>query len=193
MLRAVYDWTLAQAGRPHATVALALVAFVDSSFFPVPPFVLMIPMVLAQPNRAWKLAALCTISSVLGGLLGYAIGDLLYEQVAKPILAFYGHEGSFDGVAADYAKHGPWIVLLGGLTPFPFKIFAIASGAAHMNLWLFLLSSAVARATRFFAVAALLYFLGPKAREIIEKRLPWVFGAFAVVLVLGVIALRFLR
>lgn len=193
MIRALYDWTMVQAKHRNATLVLLAVAFLDSSFFPVPPFVLMIPMILAQRERAWRLAAMCTLASVAGALLGYGIGALLFEQVAKPILSMYGQGEDLSAVTDYYREWGVAIVVLGGLAPVPFKIFAIASGAAGMNIGLFLGASLIARATRFFAVAALLYFFGPPVRKFIEQRLPLVAGAAAVVIAVALVAWQLLK
>jgi membrane protein YqaA with SNARE-associated domain len=185
MIRKLYDWTLSLAGHPRALWALAIIAFVESSFFPIPPDVLMIPMIIAAPTRAVRIAALATVASVLGGLFGYAIGALLFETVGQPILDFYGKADAFDSFATRYNDWGAWAVLIAGVTPFPFKVITIASGATGLSLPVFILSAILARALRFFVVAALLWKFGPPIRDFIEKRLGLIFAIFCVLLIGG--------
>jgi membrane protein YqaA with SNARE-associated domain len=183
MLRSIYDWTMTLSAKPKAAYALGAVSFAESSVFPIPPDALLIPMVIADRRRAWSLALLCTVTSVLGALLGYLIGAFLFEEVAEPLLAFYGYAGKFADFADTYNAWGAWIVLIaGGLTPIPFKVVTIASGATGLDIGLFVLSSIVARGTRFYIVAALIYRFGPPVRAFIEKRLVMVFtlGVLAV-------------
>ncbi|MSO72677.1 MAG: DedA family protein [Rhodospirillaceae bacterium] len=192
MLRKLYDWTLRQAARPNALGALGVVSFAESSFFPVPPDVLLIPMVLAQRQRAWVIAAVCTVASVLGGLFGYAIGFYLFETVGRWLIKLYGLDDRAAQFRAFYDQWGLWVILIKGLTPIPFKIITIMSGAAHFDLATFFLASAATRGTRFFLVAALLKRFGPPIREFIEKRLTLVFLAFLAALVGGFIAMAYL-
>ncbi len=192
MLRRLYDWTMSLAAGPRAPAALGVVSFAESSVFPLPPDLLLIPMILADKTRAWTFAALCTAASVLGGLAGYAIGALLFVQLAEPILQFYGYLDKFETFRAQYNDWGAWIVFVAGVTPFPFKVITIASGATALNLPVFILSSIAARALRFFVVAALLYWLGPPIRAFIERRLGLVFTVFTVMLVGGFAALKYL-
>ncbi len=191
MLRRLYDWTMHQASGPNAPYALGAVSFAESSVFPIPPDVILIPMVIANRVKAWWYATLCTITSVLGGLLGYAIGALLFVEVAQPILGFYGYAEKFDSFADQYNEWGAWIVFIAGVTPFPFKVITLASGATALNLPIFILSSLVARGLRFFVVAGLLYYLGPPIRAFIEERLALMFTIFVVLLVGGFVALRY--
>lgn len=191
MLRATYDWTIRLAARPRAAHALAAVSFAESSFFPVPPDALLVPMVLARRQAAWRLAFICTLASVLGALAGYAIGAFLFEQVARPILAFYGYGGKFEEFAARYNEWGAWIVLIAGITPFPFKIITIASGATELNLVIFVAASILARGVRFYAVAGLLYWFGPPMRDFIERRLGLVFTLGLALLLGGFALVRF--
>ncbi|MEM1046235.1 MAG: YqaA family protein [Pseudomonadota bacterium] len=191
MLRRLYDWTMDQASGPNAPYALGAVSFAESSVFPIPPDVILIPMVIANRVKAWWYATLCTITSVLGGLLGYAIGALLFVEVAQPILGFYGYAEKFDSFADQYNDWGAWIVFIAGVTPFPFKVITLASGATALNLPIFILSSLVARGLRFFVVAGLLYYLGPPIRAFIEERLALMFTIFVVLLVGGFVALRY--
>lgn len=169
MLRRLYDHTIALAQTPYALWALAAVAFIESSIFPIPPDVMLIPMILAAPHRAWLYAGVCAVASVVGGMAGYAIGYGLFDAVGEPILAFYGKAGHIDTFRAEYAEWGAWAVLFAGLTPFPYKVITIASGAAHLNIWVFLVASIVARGLRFFLVAALLWRFGAPIRNFIER------------------------
>lgn len=192
MIRKLYDWTLSLAGHPRALWALAVIAFVESSFFPIPPDVLMIPMIIAAPTRAFRIAAVATVASVLGGLFGYAIGALLFETVGQPILDFYGKADAFDSFATRYNDWGAWAVLIAGVTPFPFKVITIASGATGLSLPVFILSAVLARALRFFVVAALLWKFGPPIRDFIEKRLGLMFVIFCILLIGGFYLVRYL-
>ncbi|WP_279480090.1 DedA family protein [Aureimonas sp. SK2] len=190
MLRPLYDWTMRLSARPKAAYALGAVSFAESSFFPIPPDALLIPMVIADRRRAWSLALVCTVTSVLGAVLGYVIGAFLFEEIAEPLLAFYGYGDKFAEFARTYNEWGAWIVLMAGLTPFPFKVVTVASGATGLDLVVFILSSIVARGIRFYAVAALLHRFGPPVRAFIEKRLGVVFTLGVVALVGGFLVLR---
>ena len=192
MLRRTYDWTMALPSKRYAEMALAAVAFAESSFFPIPPDLVLIPMVLAERSRAWRFALVAMVSSVLGGLFGYFLGALLFDQIARPILDFYGYGARFDQFADLYNAWGVWIVLTAGLTPFPYKVITIASGATHLDLVVFFLASLVARGARFFIVAGLLYWFGPPIRAFIEQRLGLVFTLFVVLLVGGFVVARYL-
>jgi membrane protein YqaA with SNARE-associated domain len=190
MLRDVYHRTLALAGSPRAGWWLALVAFTEASCFPIPPDVLLIPMALARPARAWRLAVICTIASVCGGALGYYIGYAVFNQLARPVLEFYGYGDKFAAFQAMYAQWGLWVILIKGLTPIPYKIVTIASGAAKFNFWVFMAASAVTRGARFFIVATLLHFWGERVKDFIERRLTLVTTGVAVGIVGGFVALR---
>jgi membrane protein YqaA with SNARE-associated domain len=192
MLRRLYDWTMNLAGHPRAPWALGTVSFVESSVFPIPPDALLIPMVLKERGKAWFYATLCTVTSVLGGLAGYAIGYFLFEAIGKPILGFYGYSDKFSEFAGRYNEWGAWIVFIAGLTPFPYKVVTIASGVTQLNLVVFIVASIIARGMRFYAVAGLLYWFGPPVRAFIEKRLGLVFTVFVVGLVGGFVLLKFL-
>lgn len=183
---------MAQAASPHALWILALVSFVESSVFPIPPDVLLIPMVLAAPRRAWLIAGVCTLSSVLGGMLGYAIGALLFETLGQPILDFYGYQEKFAQFSASYNQWGAWIVFGAGLTPFPYKVITIASGVTGLDLATFMVASVLARGLRFFAVAALLRWFGPPIRTFIEANLGWLTIVFFVLLFGGFLLLKLL-
>ena len=190
MLRRLYDWTMDLAARKNAVWMLCAVAFVESSVFPLPPDILLIPMVLAARNSAWRYAAICTIASVLGGMLGYAIGAGLYEGVGRPILEFYGYAHKFSDFTARYNEYGGWIVFMAGVTPFPYKVITIASGVANLDLGTFTIASVLARALRFFAGAALLYWMGPPIRNFIEQRLGLMFTIFCVLLIGGFVVIK---
>jgi membrane protein YqaA with SNARE-associated domain len=192
VLRRLYDWTMGLAGHRHALWALAAVAFVESSVFPVPPDILLIPMVLAARERAWRIAAVASVASVLGGMLGYAIGALLFDTVGRPLLEFYGQMESFQEFQEIYNAWGLWIVAGAGFTPFPYKVITIASGLAEMDVTVFMIASAVSRAARFFLVAALLWWFGPPIRRFIEDNLPLLAGLFFVLLFGGFVAVRYL-
>jgi membrane protein YqaA with SNARE-associated domain len=183
---------MAQAERPYALWTLALVAFVESSVFPIPPDVLLIPSVLAAPRRAWLIAGICTLSSVLGGLLGYAIGALLFEALGRPILEFYGYLARFAEFQTWYNDWGAWIVFGAGLTPFPYKVITIASGVTALDLMTFMVASVLARGLRFFAVAALLWWFGAPVRRFIETNLGWLAVLFFVLLFAGFLAIKLL-
>ena len=182
LLHRMYAWCMAAAGKRHAVWTMGAVSFAESSIFPIPPDVMLIPMSLARPDRAYALAAWCTLTSVAGGVLGYAIGALLYDSVGQWLIQLYGYGDKVDAFRAAYAEWGAWIILLKGLTPIPYKVVTITSGFASYNLGLFILFSIVARAMRFFVLAFLLHRYGQKARAIIERRLGlWVALGAAVV------------
>ena len=192
MLRKLYDMTLSWAEHRHALWFLALVAFIESSFFPIPPDILMIPMILARPSRAWLIASVALVASVLGGLLGYAIGALAYEQVGLPILQSLGKADAMADFSTRFNDLGFWAVLTAGLTPFPFKVITIMSGWTGMPLGTFIVTAIIARGLRFYIVALLLWKYGEPIRTFIEKRLPLMFVLFVVMLVGGFAALKFL-
>jgi len=191
MFHRLYARTLAIAGHRHAAAGLAGVAFLESSVFPIPPDVLLVPMVLAERARAWVLALVCTAASVLGGLAGYAIGFFLFEAVGEPILAFYGYMDAFAELRALYGEWGFWIVFAAGVTPIPYKVFTIASGVFALNPAVFVIGSALSRGLRFFAVSALLWWVGPPVRRFIDAHLNLVATAFVVLLVAGFVAVRY--
>ncbi len=192
MLRRLYDWTIALAAHPRALWALAVVAFIESSVFPIPPDALMIPMIIAAPRRAFLIAGVATLSSVLGGMLGYYIGWGLFDSVGRPVLEFYGKTEYFDEFAQRYNEWGAWMVLIAGLTPFPYKVITILSGATQLSLPVFIVASILARAGRFFIVAALLYAFGAPIRDFIEKRLGLMTVIFVALLLGGFVAVRYL-
>lgn len=190
MLQSLYARTLALAGSRRATWWMAAISFAESSFFPLPPDVLMIPMILARVETAWRLAFICTVSSVAGGVLGYAIGYAVFDQLAQPVIAFYGYSEKFAAFQAMYAQYGVWVILIKGLTPIPFKIVTIASGAAKFDFWVFLGASIITRGGRFFLLAALLRLFGTQVRDFIERRLMLVTSMIAAGIVGGFVLLR---
>jgi membrane protein YqaA with SNARE-associated domain len=191
MLRRLYAWTMRLAEGPNALRALIAVSFAESSFFPVPPDTLLIPMVLAQRQRAFTLALCCTAASVLGGMLGYAIGSLLYESVGLWIVNLYGYSQSIEAFRNSYAQWGAWIILLKGLTPIPYKLVTIASGFAGYNFSLFVLLSIITRGLRFFLVAGLLYYYGEPIRNFLERRLEAVALATVAVIISGFVIVKY--
>jgi len=191
-MRRVYDWMMRMAASRRAPWALALVSFIESSFFPIPPDVMLIPMVLSRREQAWWYATIATVASVFGGLLGYAIGYYFYDAIGLPILKFYGREHALDSFIAFVHAYGVPAVIIKGATPIPFKVVTIAAGVAKMDLPAFIGASIIARAMRFYLVAGLLYFFGQPIREFIERRLALVTTVFVVVLVGGFVAIRYL-
>jgi len=192
MLRKMYDWCVNAAARPYATWILGIVSFVESSFFPIPPDAMLIPMGLARPERAWYYATVCTVTSVAGGVLGYVIGAALYDSVGQPLIQLYGYGAKVEAFREAYRQYGAWIIVLKGLTPIPYKIVTITSGLAAYPIVPFILLSFVARGMRFYLVAFLIYRYGERARKILEERLEfWVTLAF-IVLVVGIVAALYL-
>jgi membrane protein YqaA with SNARE-associated domain len=192
MLRKSYMRVMVLASSPNAAWWLALVAFAEASFFPIPPDALLVPMVLAKPRAAWRLAAICTAASVAGGALGYLIGFAVFDQVAQPILRLYGYGAAYAAFQAKFQEYGLWIILIKGLTPIPYKIVTIAAGAARFDFGLFMAASALTRGARFFLVATLLHFSGDSVRVFIERRLTLVTSALALGVLGGFLALKFL-
>ncbi len=187
MLRRLYDWCIDIASKPHAAWVLSAVSFAESSFFPVPPDIMLIPMALARPDRAYFFAGLCTAASVIGGLLGYLIGAALYDSVGQWLIHLYGYGDKVEAFRAAYAQYGALIILLKGLTPIPFKIVTITSGFAGYNIGLFVVFSIITRGARFFLEAFLLNRYGARARDIIERRLGMWASLAAVAVVIGFI------
>jgi len=192
MLKPLYDWTMDLAAHRHALVALAVVAFVESSVFPIPPDVLIIPMVLAARTQAWRIAGVATVASVVGGLAGYAIGALVFDSLGRPLLDLYGYQAQFADFQERYREWGAWIVFGAGLTPFPYKVITITSGVMDLDLAVFMIASVLSRGARFFLVAGLLWHFGPPIRQFIENNLAVLTTAFFVLLVGGFVAVRYL-
>jgi len=191
-MRRLYAWMLRMAGHRHALPALALVSFAESSFFPVPPDVMVVPMVLARRAQAWRIALVCTVASVAGGLAGYAIGVFLLESIGLPILDFYGALAAFEDLRALYDRWGLWVILIKGLTPIPFKVVTIASGAFRFDLATFIAASVVTRGVRCFAVAGILWWFGPRIAPLLERWAGPIGWGLLGLIVAGFIALRWL-
>jgi len=192
VINRLYSRTLAMAAHRHAMAAMALISFAESSFLPLPPDFLLVPMILAQPRRAWLIALICTITSVVGGYVGYAIGYFLFDAVGLPVLEFYHMMDKYQAFKSAFAEWGAWIIVIKGLTPIPFKLVTIASGAAQFDLVPFTLASLVSRSLRFFLLAALLWRFGEPIRDFIERRLMLVTSLVAAALVGGFVVLRYL-
>jgi len=191
LLHALYARVMNLARHPRAGFWLGAVSFAESSVFPIPPDAMLIPMALARPDQAWRLATICTVCSVLGGILGYALGYFLFELVAEPILSAYGYADALARFEDWFQRWGAAVILVKGMTPIPYKIVTIAAGAAKMSFPVFLLTSLVTRAARFFLLAALIRRFGPGVRDFIERRLVLVTSSAAALVVLGFLALRY--
>jgi membrane protein YqaA with SNARE-associated domain len=192
MLRRLYDWVIRLSEHPKSLWALATVSFVESSFFPIPPDVMLVPMVLAQRAKAWLIAGVCTVASVAGGFLGYAIGFYFFATIGQWLIDFYGLQGGFAQFQQQFNEWGLWIILIKGMTPIPYKLVTIASGAAHFDLAVFAMASIVTRGARFYLVAALLYFFGEPIRTFIEKHLTLVTTGLILLIVAGFVAIRYI-
>jgi membrane protein YqaA with SNARE-associated domain len=192
MLQRLYNRLIDLAAGPNALWALIAVAFAESSFFPIPPDVVLIPMMLARPRAAWRLAAICTLVSVAGGMLGYAIGYWGFDLIGRPILEFYGAMPRYEALKAGFDRWGVWIIIIKGMTPIPYKLVTITSGALRFDFAAFVGASIVSRSLRFFLLALLLWWFGPAVRDFIEKRLMLVTSVFAACLVGGFVVLRYL-
>ena len=179
------------AAHRYALAALALIAFAESSIFPIPPDVLIIPMVLAAREQAWKIATIATVASVLGGLAGYGIGAGLYETLGRPILDFYGYEEKFAAFSGYYNEWGAWIVAIAGFSPIPYKVFTIASGVVDLDLTVFTVASTLSRGARFFLVVALLWYFGAPIRRFIENNLGTLTLIFCVLLFAGFVVIKY--
>ena len=190
MIKILYNKTMELAGHPQAIYFLAIVSFIEASFFPIPPDAMLIPMVLMHPSRAWLYALVATICSVLGGIFGYLIGAFSYEQFAQPILYTLGKEAQMASFSQKYNEVGLWAVITAGVSPIPFKVITIMSGATNLNFVVFVGASLVSRGIRFFIVAGLLNFYGHEIKVFIERYLNWVFMLFVILLLFGFIGLK---
>ena len=191
-LHALYDWTCRLASTPKAVVALVVIAFLESSCFPIPPDVILLPMILANRQKAFRLALYCTIASVLGGFFGYFIGAVLYETIGVRIVEFYHYEEQFAKLCQNYNEYGAWLVFIAGLTPIPYKVITIASGVTRLDLWAFSLASVLARGGRFFIVAFIVWKWGQPMKEFVEKKLGWLTLIALILLVAGFYAIKYL-
>lgn len=192
MLRRLYDRLVVLSNHPSALWVLAAVSFAESSFFPIPPDVMLIPMILANRSKAWLFAGVCTIASVLGGFFGYAIGYYLFETAGKWVIDFYGLQAGFANFQQQFNEWGLWVILIKGLTPIPYKLVTIASGAAHFDLLTFGIASLITRGGRFFLVAGLLYVVGDPIRHFVEKHLTLVTTGFLLIIVGGFVAFAYI-
>ena len=192
MLRSLYNRVIILSASRFAPVWLAAISFAESSFFPIPPDVLLVPMSLARPRSAYTFALIATVASVAGGVLGWLIGYGLYEAVALPLIQLYHMEARADALVQQFQQYGLWVILVKGLTPIPYKIVTIASGMAHFDLLLFIGASIVTRGLRFFILAGILRYFGDSARHFIEKRLTLVTTLFVATIVLGLVAIRYI-
>ena len=184
-MKRVYDWSLRMARHRHAERALAAVCFAESSFIPMFPEVMLLPMILAERAKAWRYAAICTVSSVLGGIAGYLIGALLFEAVGEPLLRFYGMTGDFEQIAAKFNEYGWLMVVIGGATPIPYKVVTISSGVTQLDFMTFVVASLVSRGVRFALPCAIIYFFGEHAKRLMETRAKTVFWIALALMVIG--------
>ncbi|MCH8684553.1 YqaA family protein [Pedomonas mirosovicensis] len=191
MIRRLYDWTMRLAEGPRALWSLGAISFAESSFFPIPPDVVVVPMVLARPKQAWLIATICTVASVLGGLVGYAIGYFAMESIGHWLIELYGMQDKAAEFHANYAEWGLWVILIKGLTPIPYKLVTIVSGAAQYALAPFIIASIITRGARFFLIAALLRAYGEPIRAFIERRLTLVTTLFVAMVVGGFMVLKY--
>jgi membrane protein YqaA with SNARE-associated domain len=192
VLRRLYDWVLRWAETPYGTWALFFLAFCESSFFPIPPDVLLIALSLALPRKALKYALVCSAGSLLGGCFGYFIGWQFMATLGDPIIRFYGLTEKYEYIRALYRQYDAWAVGIAGLTPIPYKVFTITAGAFRINFIVFLIASAVSRSARFFAVAGLIYLFGPRIQPFIDRYFNALAIAFVILLILGFVLIRYL-
>jgi len=192
VIRRLYDWTLRIAAHRHARLGLFGLAFAESSIFPLPPDLVLIPMCIAERQKAFLYAAICTLGSVIGGIFAYFVGYFLYDTIGIRILELYGYQEQFNYFQSLYNEYGTWIVLAGGFTPIPYKLITIASGVTHMNIGAFILFSVIGRAGRFFMIAALLWKFGAPIKDFIEKYMGWLTIIFFSLLIGGFIAIKYM-
>jgi len=191
MLRKLYDWVLHWAETPYGSWALFLLAFCESSFFPIPPDVLLIALAVAIPRRSFRYAMICSAGSVLGGCLGYLIGWQFMAGIGERIIAFYGLTPKIDYIQSLYIAYDAWAIGIAGFTPIPYKVFTISAGAFHINFMVFVIASLVSRSARFFLVGGLIYIFGPKIQVFIDKYFNVLAVAFTVLLVAGFVVIKF--
>ena len=191
LIKKLYDWVLHWAETPYAIPALFILSFTESSFFPVPPDVLLITLAISIPRKAFKYALICTVGSILGGMLGYLIGLKLIDAIGMPILNFYGAMDKYEYIQALYKKYDAWAVGVAGFTPIPYKVFTIAAGAFKIDFPVFVLASLAGRAGRFFLVAGIIYFFGPTIKDFIDKYFNLLCFAFMILLIGGFILIKY--
>ncbi|MGR3292974.1 MAG: YqaA family protein [Candidatus Scalindua sp.] len=192
-IRRLYDWTIQWAEKPHSTWALFILAFCESSFFPIPPDVLLIALAVAIPAKAFKYALVCSVGSVLGGCFGYFIGFQFFEYVGRPIISFYNITDIFDAVKTQYQNNAFWAIAVAGFTPIPYKVFTISAGVCKVNILTLILASALSRSARFFMVAGLFYLFGPQIKTFIEKYFNILSIIFVILLISGFVAIKYLK
>ncbi len=193
LIRRLYDWTIHWAETPHSTWALFILAFCESSFFPIPPDVLLIALAVALPIKAFKYALICSVGSVLGGCFGYLIGYEFFEYVGRPIIGFYNITDVFNTVSAKYQSNAFTAIAIAGFTPIPYKVFTISAGVCKVNLFTLILASALSRSARFFIIAGLFYLFGPKIKTFIEKYFNILTIIFIILLISGFVAIKYLK
>jgi membrane protein YqaA with SNARE-associated domain len=192
-IRRLYDWTIHWAQTPHSTWALFILAFCESSFFPIPPDVLLMALAVALPIKAFKYALVCSVGSVLGGCFGYLIGYEFFEYVGRPIIGFYNITDVFNTVSAKYQSNAFTAIAIAGFTPIPYKVFTISAGVCKVNLFTLILASALSRSARFFIIAGLFYLFGPKIKTFIEKYFNILTIIFIILLISGFVAVKYLK
>ncbi|VAV83837.1 FIG139438: lipoprotein B [hydrothermal vent metagenome] len=185
MLRNTYNWILSWGHSRHAPWALFVLAFTESSFFPIPPDVLLMALAVSRPVKAFRYALICSVGSVLGGIFGYFIGFYFMDAVGMSVIDFYGLSGKFEYIQALYTNYDAWAVGIAGFTPIPYKVFTITAGAFGIDFKVFVLASLVSRSARFFIIALLIYKYGEPIKGFIDKYLGWLTIAFVVILILG--------
>jgi membrane protein YqaA with SNARE-associated domain len=189
--RRLYDWTLHWASTPYALPALGILAFAESSFFPIPPDILLIVLALGLPRRAFVYAGVCSVASVLGGIAGYGLGYFLWQGVDQFFYTYVFSQAAFNDVAALYNEHAFWAVFTAGFTPIPYKVFTVSAGVCQINLPMFVLASVISRSARFFAVAALIFFFGPPIKRFIDRYFNLLAVAFTVLLIGGFVVIKY--
>lgn len=192
-IRRLYDWTIHWAESPHSTWALFILAFCESSFFPIPPDVLLITLAVAQPKKSFKYALVCSLGSVLGGCFGYFIGYQFFEFVGKPIINFYHINDMYNAVSEKFHNNAFAAIAVAGFTPIPYKVFTIAAGACKINIFILILASALSRSARFFVIAGLFFLFGPKIKTFIEKYFNILSIVFVILLISGFVVIKYLK
>ncbi|MBE6449451.1 MAG: DedA family protein [Alphaproteobacteria bacterium] len=192
LIKSMYNWAMTISAKSNAVWALVIISFIESSFFPIPPDIFLIPLILAQRQKAFQLALYCTVASVLGGFLGYGIGFALDEIALTPLLTDWHLIDAFNRFKDWYHQFGAWIVFIAGLTPFPYKVVTIASGAVELNLFVFAIASIISRGMRFFLIAWLLYKWGKPMKDYIEKNLGWLSVLFVILLIGSFLLIKFI-
>ncbi|AWJ83152.1 membrane protein YqaA with SNARE-associated domain [Azospirillum brasilense] len=191
MLKPLYNRILKLSARKDAVWWMSAVSFAESSFFPLPPDIMLVPMCLAEPKKLWRYTNICALASLIGGMFGYAVGFYLFESIGRLIIDLYNAQESFQRFQDMFAEFGPWFLILKGITPIPYKLLTITAGFAHLDLTVFILCSIVARFSRFYMIAILLHFYGPQVRDIIEKRLMLVTTVLLVIIIGGLLSFKF--